>query len=164
MAISGNALLIEQVKLVTGLTSVVPSTSVPDYVSLKGYRRCGIIIQAINATTVTGSAISLLQATDVSGTGAKALAFTRAWRNIDTGAADALAEFAVTSNTFTTNSTNSKALLYYIDVEEGQLDVAGGFDCIRAVTGNATAATLTVLYALYPSMYGGVLSPSAIID
>ena len=164
MTMSKNALLIEQVKLVVGLNSVVPSSAVPDYVSLKGYPRCCIIIQAINATTVTGSAVTVLQATDVSGTGAKGVSFTKAYRNIDTAAADAMAEFAVTSDTFTTNAVNSKGLLYVIEIDEGMLDVANGFDCIRAGIGNATAQTVAVLYALYPAMWGGVGSPTAITN
>lgn len=148
-----NANLSEQVKLVEGLLSVVPSTSTPDYVSLKYYERVAVIILVKNATTVTGSAITLKQATAVAGTNEKALAFTKAYRNIDTGAADALAEFDVTSNTFTTNNTNSKNQMYVIEVKAEDLDVNNGFDCIRAGTGDATAATVTVLYALYGAKF-----------
>lgn len=148
-----NANLSEQVKVVEGLLSVVPSTSTPDYVSLKNYERIMILIQVKNATTVTGSAITLLQAQAVAGTGEKALAFTKALRNIDTAAADVLAEFAVSSNTFTTDSTNSKNLMYVIEVKAEDLDVNNGFDCIRAGTGNATAATVSVTYFLFGAKF-----------
>ena len=40
----------------------------PTYVSLKGYRRCQIIIVIADGTTVTGSTITLKQATAVAGT------------------------------------------------------------------------------------------------
>jgi hypothetical protein len=153
MGLNLNALLSEQVKFVTGLDSVVPSTSTPDYVSLKNFERICIIILVKNATTVTGSAITVKQATAVAGTSEKAVSFAKAYRNIDTAAADVLAEFAVTSDTFTTNSTNSKNLMYVIEVQASDLDVAGGFDCIRAGTGDATAATVTVLYALYGAKF-----------
>lgn len=148
-----NALLSEQVKVVEGLLSVVPSTSTPDYVSLKNFERCMILVQVKNATTVTGSAITVKQATAVAGTSEKAVSFTKAYRNIDTGAADALAEFAVTSDTFTTNSTNSKNLMYVIEVKAEDLDVNGGFDCIRAGTGDATAATVSVTYFLFGAKF-----------
>lgn len=163
---SANALFIEQAKPVIGLDPVVPSTSTPDYVSLRGYPRCTIIVLVKNATTVTGSAITVKQATAVAGTSEKAVAFTKAYRNIDTAAAggDALAEFAVTSDTFTTDSTNSKNLMYVIEVTEDMLDVAGGFDCIRAGTGDATAATVTVLYILWPAKYAKAVPPAAITD
>lgn len=148
-----NALLSEQVKFVTGLDSVVPSTSTPDYVSLKNWERICIIILQKNATTVTGSAITVKQATAVAGTSEKAVSFTKAYRNVDTGAADVLSEFTVTSDTFTTQSVNSKNAMYVIEIKAEDLDVNNGFDCIRAGTGDATAATITVLYALFGAKF-----------
>ena len=75
--ISGNAELHEQCKIVTGFTHLTPSSSTPDYVSLKGYNGCAIIIQALNVTTVTGSAITVKQATTVAAAGEKAVTFFR---------------------------------------------------------------------------------------
>lgn len=152
-----NANLTEQVKIVEGLLGVVPSTSTPDYVSLKNYERVAVLIQVKNATTVTGSAITLKQATSVAAGGEKPLAFKRMYANLDTGAGDVLTETAVTSDTFTTDSTNSKNLMYVIEVKAEDLDVNGGFDCIRAGTGDATAATVSVTYL----MFGAKLPTSA---
>ena len=157
-----NAALAEQVKPVVGLLGTVPSTSTPAYVSLKNYERIAVVILVKNATTVTGSAITLKQATSIAAAGEKALAFTAAKRNIDIGAGDTLADFTVASNTFTTDSTNSKNLMYVIDVKAEDLDVNGGFDCIRAGTGDATAATVTVLYLLYGAKFS--TQPSAVVD
>ena len=161
-----NALLTEQCKIVTGLGPVTPSTSTPDYVSLKGYDHLTIIVQVLNSTTVTGSAITLKQATDV-GNGAsdeKAVSFTSALRNVDTGATDTLASFTVSSNTFTTDTTNSKGLLYVIDVVPEMLDIAGNFDCVRLGTGNAANTTLSATYILWPAKYGKGTPVSAILD
>lgn len=144
-----NVMLTEQVKLVLGLASAVPSSSTPAYVSLKNHERACIVVLVKNATTVTGSAITLKQATSVGAGSEKALAIPKAWRNIDLAAADALASFTPVSDTFTTDSTNSKNLMYVMEVKAEDLDVNGGFDCIRAGTGDATAATVTVLYLLY---------------
>lgn len=164
--ISGNVQLHEMVKLVTGLAPILPSSSTPDYVSLRGAERVCIIIVVDNATTVTGSAITIKQATAVAGTGEKAVAFTKMWANIDTAAGDALTETAVTSNTFTTDATNAKNLMYVMEVALTDLDVAGGFDCVRAGTGDATAAVVAVLYAMYPARWARTAGPvpSAIID
>lgn len=160
-----NANLTEQIKIVEGLLGVVPSTSTPDYVSFKNFERALVLISVKNATTVTGSAITLKQATAVAGTGEKPLAFTKALRNLDTAAADALAEFAVSNNTFTTDNTNSKNLMYAIEVKAEDLDVNGGFDCIRAGTGDATAATVTVTYLLFGAKVKGALAAqSAIVN
>lgn len=149
-----NLPLIEQGKFVIGLDPVVPSSSTPDYVSLKNANRVTVLVLVKNATTVTGSAITLKQATAVAGTGEKALAFDTVYVNTDTSAAsgDVLTKTTVTSNTFTTDATNSKNLLYQIEVKASDLDIANGFDCIRAGTGDATAATVTVLYFLHSAV------------
>jgi hypothetical protein len=157
-----NAGLSEQAKIVIGLLGAVPSSSTPDYVSLKNYERLTIIVLVKNATTVTGSAITVKQASDVGATGEKAVAFTTVKRNLDMAAADALSDLAVASNTFTTDSTDSKQLMYVIEITPDMLDVAGGFDCVRAGTANATAATVTVLYILSGAKYSTL--PSAIVD
>lgn len=160
-----NALFAEQVKPVFALASVVPSSAVPAYISMKDYARLAIIILVKNATTVTGSAITLKQATSVAAGSEKALNFSTAYRDIDTGAADGLASFAVASNTFTTDSTNSKNLMYVIDVKAEDLDVNNNFDCVRLGTGDATAATVTVLYILSGARYSPAgIPPSAIVD
>lgn len=161
----GGIVLAEHIKVVEGLAPVVPSSSTPDYISLKDVESVDVLIHVKNATTVTGSAITLHQATTVAGGSVKALAFTTYYRNIDTAASDALTKQTAVSNTFTTDATNSKNLMYRIPVDPASLDVANGFDCIRAGTGDATAATVSVYY-LCKLKYGGnvTIQPSLITD
>jgi hypothetical protein len=140
-----------QAKLVLGLASVVPAGASPAYVNTELYERVTVIINVKNATTVTGAAITLLQATDVNGAGEKAVSFATAKRNLDADAADSLSDFAVVSDTFTTDSTDSKNLMYVMDVDPANLDSAGGFQFLRAGVGNATAAEVEVLYILWAS-------------
>ncbi len=149
-------------KIVQGLAPINPSTSTPDYVCMKNYHHLTVVI-AIDNGTATGGAITLKQATAVAGTGEKALGFTKMFQNIDTGAADALAETAVTSDTFTPSSVNDKNLVYVIEIPAASLDVDGGFDCIRVGTADATAAVTSVMYYL-DGRYGEDVPPSAIID
>lgn len=162
-----NVLLTEQTKVVQCLGPVAPSTSTPDFVSMKGYNRCTVLIPVKNGTTVTGSAISITQATDVSNTGGKALPFSTAYRSLNTGPSgntDALSSFSVASNTFTTDSTNSTDNLYAIEINETDLDVANGFDCVRVNTGNSTNATLAVVAVLWPAKFGKSTPLTAIAD
>lgn len=158
--------MVDEIKIVTGLASVVPSSSTPDRVSLKKYDGFLAVITVKNATTVTGSAITLKQSTTVAGGSEKALAFDKVWQNEDTASAggDVLAETAVTSDTFTTDGTNSKDLKYVIDVKTESLDVNNGFDVVRVGTGNATAATVNVEYFLYNGRYKPVQADSVITD
>lgn len=161
--ISPNGLLNEQAKIVTMLASSGGgSGEVP--VSLKGYERATIILTALNVTTVTGSAITLKQSTVIALTDEKALAFTKMWANIDTGASDALVETAVTSNTFTTDATNSKALQYVMEVKAADLDIDNGFDVLRIDTTAATASTMSITVILWPAKDMKATPLSAIVD
>ncbi len=158
-----NAKMVEYAKIVMGLPPIIPSSSTPDYVSMKNYSHLTVIILADNATTVTGSAITTTQATAVAGTGAKTLALTEMWANIDTGATDTLVKTAVTSNTFTTDSTDAKNLMYVIEIDARNLDVEGGFDAVTVGTGDATASIISVCYIL-SNGYMGATPPAAITD
>jgi hypothetical protein len=106
---------------------------------------------------VTGGTITLKQATDVAGTSEKALSFTKVWVDADTDAGDALTETAVTSDTFTTSTTNSKKLMYVMEVDANDLDVANGFDCVRIDSTGMANAVGSVLYVLNDTRH----SPSA---
>ena len=162
---NNNARLDERVYPVVAAAGLLLTSTLGDttYVSMKGYQRCQIIISIADGTTVTGSTITLKQATAVDGTSEKALAFTRMLANTDYAASKTMTETAVTSNTFTTQTTNSKDSLYIIDVDASDLDVANGFDCLR-VDGTGHAATdsrgVVVLYNLYGARYAGA-SPLA---
>jgi hypothetical protein len=163
--ISPNAGLHEMAKIVTGLAPIAPSSSTPDYVSLKGYHRACVVILQDNGTAPTGSAITLKQATAVAGTGEKALSFSKVYVNTDTAAAggDALTETTVTNDTFTTDNTADKNAIYVIEVDEQDLDIDSDFDCIRVGTANATNSVLSVLYVLYPAKYAANPNPIAAI-
>lgn len=161
-----NTKMIDSCKIVNGIAPVAMATTAgdADYVSLKGFSGVSILLTVKNATTVTGCAVTLKQATAVAGTSEKALAFTKMWQNIDTGAADTLAETAVTSNTFTTDTTNSKDLLYVMEIDAADLDVANGFDCVRLdglLMANAVGA---VTYVLHGPRYASALAVAAITD
>lgn len=162
--IKSTGYLHEQAKIVQGLAPVTPSSSVPDYVSLKNYQRMTVIISIDNGATVTGSAITLKQAQAVANTGEKALAFDKMWANVDVANTDALTETAVASNTFTTVTTDNVNAMYVIDVDPASLDVANGFDCVRLGTGNAVNAVTSVVYILWPAKFAKATPPSAIVD
>ena len=157
-------LLVENAKIVSGLAPIVPSTSSTDWVSMKNYDRCTVIILADNATTVTGSAITMDQATAVAGTGSKTLSFDTVWANIDTGATDTLVETAVVSDTFTTDTTNAKNLMYVIEVKASDLDVANSYDCFQVNLATAVSSIMSVCFILWNSRYSSATPPSAIVD
>ena len=165
--ISPNVSLTEQCKIVNIFSPAVPSTSRSDVVSLKNYDRCTIVITGVKTATVTGTAVTLTQSQDVSNTGGKALAFTQAFRALNSGTAgntDALSAFAVASNTFTTDTTASVSDTYVIEVAATDLDTANNFDCVTLVMATAVNETVSAVAILWPAKYGKVPLPSAIID
>jgi len=135
-----------------------------DYVSMKGFDRCTIIIAVDNGNTVTGGAVTLIQAKEVAGSTTKALGMSKMYANIDIGATDTLVETAVVSDTFTTDTTNAKNLLYVIEVKASDLDVDGGYDCLRIDVASMANAVGSVVAVLHPARYAAPLAISAITD
>lgn len=160
MTVSLNGRMDEQVTTIVAAAGLLLTSTLGDttYVSLKNYRKLQIIISIADGTTVTGTAVTLKQATAVAGTAEKALAFTRMLANTDYGASKTMVETAVASNTFTTQTINSKDSLYIIEVNAEDLDTANGFDCVRVdCTGHAATAPrgCVVIYNLFGARYSG---------
>lgn len=158
--------LTDTVKVVTGCAPAALTSTAGDgdYVSLKGYSRLTVVLSILNATTVTGGTITLKQATDVAGTSEKALSFSKMWANTDTDASDTLTETAVSSDTFTTNTTNSKKLLYVMEVDASDVDVANGFDCVRIDSTGMANAVGSAMYFLHGARNRSPIAVSAITD
>ena len=169
MTVSLNARLDEQITTYVAaqgllLTSTLGDT---DYVSLKGFDRIQILIGIADGTTITKTDVTLQQATTVAGGSEKPLGFTRMLANTDYAAGKVMTETAVTANTFSTPTVNSKQLLYIIEVKASDLDVNGGFDCIRVdCTGHAATASqgCFVIYNLFGKRYSDTTQTQAIAD
>lgn len=128
-------------------------------VSMKNYEKIGFLIQA-GAWAGGASAFTLEQCTAVAGTGAKAQAFTKYWKKSDTGE---WAEQVATSNTFDVDTANYS---YYVEIKASEMDVANGFDCIRAKLASPGANNdfVSVLYALLNPRYGQAALPDPKVD
>lgn len=155
--------LIDKAKIVVGCPPAALATTAGDgdYVSMKGYERLTIILFVDNATTVTGGAITLLQATDVAAGGAKPLGFTKVYANTDVAAGEALTETAVSNDTFTTTTTDNKNSLYIIELSANDLDVDNGFDCVRIDSASMANAVGGVLYILHGQRYSAGVTATA---
>ena len=112
MTASLNGRLDEQVKTIVAAAGLLLTSTVGDtrYVSLKGYRRCQIIISIADGTTVTGSTITLKQATAVAGTSEKALAFTRMLSNVDYASSQTMTEHLVQAARIGQRSVRKKSV------------------------------------------------------
>lgn len=162
---SAGTRLIDRYKFVNGFGPALPSTSVSSYVNLAEYNHLTILLDVENATTVTGSAITLTQAQDVSGTAAKALAFAVYFYNLDTVASDTILQGAAASNTFTTTAVNSKSGQYFIEINAADLDINNGFTTVKVNLATGVATTIGVDFLLSGARYGGNFAqfPSALV-
>ena len=162
MTTSVNGKAGEQDVVIVAAQGLLLASTVGDakYVSLKNFARAEIDIIINDGTTITAADITLLQATAIAGTNAKELAFSWVKKNVDLAAStkQELTLTAVTSNTFKTQTVNSKKSRYVIDLVPSMLDIAGGFDCFRLDGANHASTTplgFTVTYRFFGARYSG---------
>lgn len=143
-----------------------------DWVSLKNYRRCAVVFVSAIGTNGDDPTLTLAQASAVAGTGNKSLTFTTIYTKqaatdlTTTGTWTKVSQAAAA--TYTQTDAAEQDLIWVVDIQDDQLDVDNGFDCIRATVADiGTNAQLgTLFYILhdprYPDAPENMLS--AIID
>ena len=160
---SFNTALIEQTKPVWACEpkNYTGSANTIKYASLKNYDRMLVFIQT-GAWAGGTAAVTLKQATDVSGTSNKALGFSYVWVNT-AAAPDTFTRTAVTSNTFNLDTAN---LLYVIEVRASDLDVDNGFDTVgvNVATPGANADFYGITYVLGAPRYPQASTPTSLTD
>lgn len=165
-----NLHLLEKIQIAAGFVPVDLSGGANngDWVSLKNYGRCAIVLFKAAGTAGDDPTLTLQQATDVAGAGAKNLTFER----IDVkqgGDLFAIGTFATIANAdhdYTEATSAEAQAIWVIDVKATDLDIAGGFDCIRATVGDvgANAQLGALLYLLHDPRFSSNPLPSAIAN
>jgi hypothetical protein len=175
-----NKLFVEKNQVVSAFLPVAMNAGAPsvDYVSMKGYGRCAIVFFKAIGTAGDDPTITLLQATAVAGTSAKALNITRidkkqaASNLLATGPfTTSTAVSPATHDTFSTNTwTNSdlaeQAAVIVIDIKAEDLDIDNGFDCLSfTIADVGTNAQLGAgLFFLHEPREASATLASAIVD
>ena len=109
-----------------------------------------------NAATVT---VDFLQATDKSGTGAKAVAgVRRIWSDLDVATSDALVR-QTDAQTYTTDAA-VKEKTVILELLPSDLDLANGFVWVAPRTGASNVANLTQCEVIAVPAYPGASQPS----
>lgn len=159
--------MVEEKKIILSNLALLNSAAFTgDYVSMKNWDHLTVIVGLAPASGTDTAAITLKQATDVgnSASDEKALAFTSAWRCPSSTTVDALTKTTYASSI--TTSATAVLELFVLEVDAADLDVAGGFDCVRAdVTDPGAVSTPAfVLYILGRGRFQQATPPSAIVD
>ena len=154
----------QQAKLVEALAPATDAAGrTGRFITLKNTGKATVKVHVAqgNAATV---ALTVMQATDVSGSNAKPLGnAVPVWVNQDTGASDMLVRQADAVGFTTSGAVANKQVL--IEVDPTYLDVNNGFDCIAIVTGASNAANVTQAeYILSEQRFQQAASPTARAD
>lgn len=166
-----NNLLVEDHQIVMGIVPVDSQTgaNTGDYVSMKGYDRCTVLVIKDAGVAGDDPVITLTQAQDVSGTGVKDLDFTRIDEKVgaQTGVGTFTKVTQAAGNTYTNAASAEAQAIFAIEFKGEDLDVNNGFDCLKVAvpdTGVGGAQLLTAIYILRGAKFAGAVASSAIID
>ncbi|MES2210966.1 MAG: hypothetical protein V4515_12410 [Chloroflexota bacterium] len=164
------ARLTEETQIAVGFvpSDLAAAAQSGDWVSLKNYDHVAIVLSKAAGAVGEIPTITVQQAQDVAGTGAKGLNFTRI--DVKNGAdLFAIGQFTkvtqAAASTYAIAAGNTQ-VLYVIEFDAQELDKANGFDCIRATFNDVgvTAQLGAVIYILSGARYAGQYPPSAIVD
>lgn len=131
-------LLLENLNIVEGFPAVDLQTGANngDYVSLKNYNRVAVVFVSGVGTPGDDPTLTIQQATDAAGTGAKALNFTTIYRKqaaVNLAGTTAWTKTTqAAANTYTNATAAEEALIWTVEFAAEDLDADGGFDCLRA--------------------------------
>ncbi|MCP4601640.1 MAG: hypothetical protein GY847_14195 [Proteobacteria bacterium] len=144
-----------------------------DYVSFQNYRRCAIVLAMGDGTAASDIDMTVYQATDNSGTGAKALTVLETGRIYRKSAATYAAYAAVTAWTevsqstaatdYTPDDNGEEVGLQVLELDASDLDTTNGFDHIRCdLTDPGAAKICSAFYIMFDPVYSH--DPALMLD
>jgi hypothetical protein len=164
---------------VAGPADITGGGPTGDYVCMKNYKRCAIVVYAADGTATSGDiTVTLYQSTDVSNSlsDAKALNCLVTGRIFTKQHASSFATVgqwtketqAVADEVYVDLASGEQVNLWVLEIMASDLDADAGFDCLRAdiTTPGSSAKVLAALYILSDPVYSTApcLMPSAIED
>lgn len=139
-------LTLENLQIVEGFPPVDMSVAANngDWVSLKHYNRIAIVFAGGIGTNGEDPTLTIKQATDVSGTSAKDLTFTTIYRKQAATSLASTGTWTKTTQTAAATYSNTdaaeQAFLWVVEFKAEDLDIANGFDCVRATVADVGVA------------------------
>lgn len=165
-----NQHILEKIDIVSAIIPLALTTArAGDVVSMKNHGRCAIVFFKDAGSNGEDVTLTVEQCSSVAPSNAKAVNFTR----VDTKQGNALTSVGTwtkvtqeAGNTYTNTDLGGQQAILVIDVKAEDLDVDGGFDCIRVSASDigSVSSLGAGLYILHEPRYqkeGGI---SAIVD
>jgi hypothetical protein len=163
--------MLDQMQIAAGFVPVdlTGGANTSDWVDLKSYARLLIIFYKSAAASGSGDpTVTVLQASDVTGTGSKSLNIARAWTktNADLTTVGQFSAGVPSTNALTVVGSALECAIWVIEVLATDLDVNNGFSCVQANVGKAgsVAQLGCLLYVLGEPRQSDtpVVNPSAL--
>lgn len=153
--------LLSRLQIAEGFPTVDLSTgaNTGDWVSLENYARCLVLFRSGVGTAGDDPTLTIEQASDSAGTGAKSLTFTVIYRKQAATDLSGTGQWTKTTqaaaNTYTNATAAEQSVIWAVDVEASDLDVSNGFKFLRATVADvgANAQPGDLLYLLYEPRY-----------
>ncbi|MFO0966840.1 MAG: hypothetical protein U0793_14805 [Gemmataceae bacterium] len=159
--------LIEKAQITAGFVPLDLQTQRDgDWVGMQDYNHLTIVFYKGVGTANDDPIVTLQQAQDNSGTGAKALTFTEIWRK-QASDVQTVAQFTKTTqsaaNTYTTTAAASQAI-WVLEIDADMLDVDGGFKYVRLTLNDigSNPQLGCVLYILTEPRFADATPPTAL--
>lgn len=151
-----NAYLLEEGRIVvcTRPVNTTGTAQASPWINMGKARRVDFII--IGGAWAGGTpAVTLAQATDISGTGTKTLSFNQVYKFGQTNADDPGAPVTVTGDTY--NLANSANQTNVIEIHQQDLDGTNGFNCVQLniASPGANADLICIIAVVYDLPYSG---------
>lgn len=159
--------LVENAQIATGFVPLdLQIQRDGDWVAMKDFNHLTVIFFKGIGTAGDNAIVTLQQATDNAGSGAKALTFTEIWRKqaVDT---QTIGQFTKTTQAAANTFTNTNAVeqaLWVLEIDADMLDVDNGFKYVR-LTLNDTGVNAQlgcVLYLLTEPRHAEPTPPSVL--
>lgn len=165
-----NEHILEKIDIVPAFVPInIGTARTGDTISMKNHGRCAIVFFGAAGTASEDPTITVEQCSSVAPSNAKSLTFTR----VDTKQGADLAAVGTwtkvtqsAANTYTNLTAAEQQKIWVVDIKAEDLDVDGGFDCIRVSVGDAgsTNQIAAGLYILHEPRYAKEGGVSAIAD
>lgn len=132
-----NTLLLERFQIAEGVLPLALTTArTGRVVSMRNYRRMGILFYKGIGTAGDDPTITIAQGTDIAFGTNKALTFTTLWVKQDATKLSDVAQWTKVTqsaaNTYTDATSAEQAAMWWVEFQQSDLDIANGYDCIRA--------------------------------
>lgn len=138
-----------------------------DYVAVKPFERLGIVFISGIGTAGQDPTITVQQADTAAGGNVKALNFTTIWRKQAATDLSAVLLWTKTTqtaaNTYTQTDAAEQSLIWVIDIHPNDLDVANGFDYVRATVADV-GANAQPGYLFYVGLKKQMTDPASNVD